>query len=161
MAQPEDSMLDEPQIAQTDAQPLARIRLTIPRAEIRQVMGPGIGEVMATLAEQGVAPAGPWFTHHLRMDPAIFDFAICVPVAAPIENAGRVEPSELPAAKVVRVTYHGPYEGLPAAWAEFDAWIAEQRLATGPDLWERYVAGPESNADPSQWRTELNRPLAR
>ena len=154
-------MLDEPQIAQTDAQPMARIRLTIPRSEIQHVMGPGIGEVMATLAEQGVAPAGPWFTHHLRMDPAIFDFAICVPVAAPIRGAGRVEPSELPAAKVVRATYHGPYEGLSSAWAEFDAWIAAQGLATGPDLWERYVAGPESGSDPSQWRTELNRPLAR
>ena len=31
----------------------------------------------------------------------------------------------------------------------------------GQDLWERHVAGPESNPDPATWRTELNRPLAR
>jgi effector-binding domain-containing protein len=152
-------MLEKPQIAKTDAQPTAVIRLTIPRSEIQHVMGPGIGEVMATLAEQGVTPAGPWFTHHLRMDPAIFDFEICVPVAVQVAGAGRVSPSELPAATVVRTTYCGPYEGLPAAWAEFDAWIAAEGLTTGPDLWERYVAGPESSPDPSQWRTELNRPL--
>ncbi len=55
--------------------------------------------------------------------------------------------------------YHGPYEGLGPAWAEFDAWIAAERHAPASDLWECYVAGPESNPDPATWRTELNRPL--
>ena len=65
--------LDEPRIVQARVQPTAVIRLTIPRAEIRNVMGPAIA----------------------------------------------------------------------------------------PDLWECYVAGPESNPDPATWRTELNRPLTR
>ena len=50
-----------------------------------------------------------------------------------------------------------PYVG--AAWGEFDAWIAAQGLAAAPDLWECYLAGPESGPDPTTWRTELNRPL--
>ena len=50
-------MLDKPQIVQTDAHLTAIIRLTIPREEIRNVMGPGIAELMA--AVQGIAPAGP------------------------------------------------------------------------------------------------------
>ena len=29
------------------------------------------------------------------------------------------------------------------------------------EVWERYVAGPESSPDPTAWRTELNRPLTR
>ena len=62
-------MLDTPQIIKTTAQLTAVIHLTVPRAEIRNVMGPGIGEVRAAIAAQGIAPAGPWFTHHLRMDP--------------------------------------------------------------------------------------------
>ena len=37
-------MLDTPQITQTADQFTAFIRLTIPRKEIRNVMGPGIGE---------------------------------------------------------------------------------------------------------------------
>jgi effector-binding domain-containing protein len=61
----------------------------------------------------------------------------------------------------VRTVYHGGYEGLPSAWAEFDAWIASEGLAIGPDLWEVYVTGPESGPDPAIWRTELNRPLIR
>jgi effector-binding domain-containing protein len=60
---------------------------------------------------------------------------------------------------VARVVYRGPYEGLGAAWGEFDAWIAANGHKPGTDLWECYVAGPESSPDPAAWRTELNRPL--
>lgn len=153
-------MLDTPQVTQTAPQQTAVIHLTIPRAEIRNVMGPGIGELMATVAAQGIATAGPWFTHHLRMDPNIFDFEIGVPVTAPVAAAGRVKGGELPATRVARTVYRGPYEGLGAAWGEFDAWIAAEGYKTAPDLWECYVAGPESSPDPASWRTELNRPLA-
>ena len=90
-------MLDTPRITQTPAQPTAIIRLTIPREEIRYVMGPGIGELMAALAA---------------------DFETVVPVTAPVSTAGRVKVGRLPATTVARTVYHGPYEGLGPAWAE-------------------------------------------
>ena len=152
-------MIDTPQITQTTAQLTAIIRLTIPREEIRNVMGPGLSELMAAIAAQGIAPAGPWFMHHLRMDPDVFDFEISVPVTAPVAAEGRVKPSQWPAMKVARTIYHGEYEGLGAAWGEFDAWIAANGHKPASDLWECYVAGPESNPDQATWRTELNRPL--
>src|SRR3989304_6054390 len=142
-------MIDKPQIVQTVAQHPAIIHLTIPREEIRNVVGPGLGEVMAAVAAQGISPAGPWFTHHLRMDPDTFDFELSVPVTSPISPSGRVQAGQLPAATVARTIYHGPYEGLGSAWAEFDAWITAQGHASGPDLWECYLAGPESNSDPA------------
>src|SRR4029077_15631511 len=114
-------MLDQPWITETSVQLTAAIRLTIPREEIRNVMGPGIAELMAAVAAQGMAPAGPWFTHHLRMDPATFDFEIWVPVTAPVAASGRVKAGHLPATTVARTVYHGPYEGLGGAWGEFDA----------------------------------------
>ncbi len=152
-------MIETPQIVQTTGQLMAVIRLTVPRAEIRNVMGPGLAELKATVEAQGIAHPGPWFTHHLRMDPAIFDFEICVPVTATVTATGRVQPGEWPAIKVARTVYHGPYEGLGSAWGEFDAWIVAQGLKPTPDLWECYVAGPESSSDPAAWRTQLNRPL--
>jgi effector-binding domain-containing protein len=155
----ETPMLDKPQITQTAAQTIAIIRLTIPREEIRNAMGPGISELMAAIAAQGIVPAGPWFNHHLKMDPDIFDFEISVPVTAPVVATGRVRPSQLPAATVARTVYHGPYEGLGPAWSEFDGWITAQGHTPGQDLWECYVTGPDSNPDPATWRTELNRPL--
>ncbi|MCC6857707.1 MAG: GyrI-like domain-containing protein [Bryobacterales bacterium] len=152
-------MIEIPQILRTGAQLAAVIRLIIPREEIRTVMGPGIGELMAAIAAQGIAPAGPVFSHHFRMDPKVFDFEVGVPVARPVSPAGRVKPGELPAARVARTVYRGPYEGLGEAWGEFSAWLQANGHTPAPNLWERYVAGPESNPDPSTWRTELNRPL--
>jgi effector-binding domain-containing protein len=154
-------MINTPEIKQSAAQITATIRFTIPREEIRNVMGPGIGELMAAVAAQGIAPAGSVFSHHFRMDPSIFDFEVGVPVAKPVTPAGRVKPGELPATTVARTVYCGGYEGLGAAWGEFGKWIAANGHTPALDLWECYVAGPESSPDPATWRTELNRPLIR
>src|SRR5687767_2141774 len=116
-------MIDAPRITSTEAETTAVIHLTIPRDQIRTVMGPGIKELMATVSAQGISPAGPWFTHHLRMDPATFDFEIGVPVTSPVAPSGRVSPGQLPATTVARTVFRGGYEGLPTAWREFDAWI--------------------------------------
>lgn len=154
-------MIDKPYIVETTAQPAAVIRLTVPREEMKSVMGPAIGEVMSAVAAQGGKAAGPVFSHHFKMDPKVFDFEVGVPVESPVKAAGRVNPSELPAATVARTVYRGPYEGLGPAWGEFDKWVAENKHEPRPDLWESYAAGPESGDDPTTWRTELNRPLVR
>lgn len=152
-------MLDTPTIVQTDTQPTAVIRLKIRRDQIREVMGPGMQELMQTLAAQRIAPTGPLFSHHFRMDPEVFDFEIGAPVATPVSPAGRVQPGELPGVRVARAVYTGPYEGLGEAWGEFGDWIASEGHRAALDLWECYANGPESGPDPATWRTELNRPL--
>jgi effector-binding domain-containing protein len=152
-------MIDTPKITTTPAQITAMIHLTVPRTEIQKVMGPGLTEVMAAIAAQGITATGPWFTHHLRMDPKVFDFEICVPVNTPVTPVGRVMTGKMPAAKVSHTVYHGPYEGLGEAWGELTAWIEAEGLKPAPDLWEVYALGPESGPDSAQWRTELYKPL--
>jgi effector-binding domain-containing protein len=93
------------------------------------------------------------------MTPEAFDFDICVPVSAPVTAVGRVKPGQRPAVKVVRTVYHGPYEGLGLAWREFSEWMEANGYKTAADLYECYVVGPESTADPANWRTELSRPV--
>jgi effector-binding domain-containing protein len=153
-------MLEKPHLTETATQLTATLHLTIPREEIQNVMGPGIQEVTKTIAAQGIAPTGPWFTHHLRRPTDTFDFEICVPIATPVTPAGRVRPGTWPAMRVARTVYQGPYEGLGEAWGEFIEWIESHGHQTADDLWERYLIGPDSNPDPAAWRTELNRPLA-
>jgi effector-binding domain-containing protein len=152
-------MIDPPQIVQTVAQSTAVIRLTIPKHEMRTVMGPGWHELMGALSAQGIAAAGRWFTYHLRMHPDIFDFEIGVPVDKPLAAVGRVAGGHLPAATAARTIYHGPYEGLASAWPQLDAWIVAQGRTPGPSLWETYVTDPSSSSDPATWLTELTRPL--
>lgn len=152
-------MIETPHITQSDACQTAVIKLSIPRADIRHVMGPAIQEVIAAVVAQGVGPAGAVFSHHFAMHPDTFDFEVGVPVSAPVTPVGRVQSGELPAARVVRTVLHGDYELLPGAWGEFKDWIEKEGLPCAPDLWEAYVIGPQSGPNSSGWRTELNQPL--
>jgi effector-binding domain-containing protein len=153
-------MIDTPQITQTEARVAAVIRITVPRQEIRNVMGPAMSELQSTVAAQGVTPDGPMFSHHLRMDPDTFDLELGLPVPSVVQG-GRVQPGGLPAATVARTTYYGAFEGLPGAWGELHAWMRANGHEPGGDLWESYVTGPETDPDPATWRTELTQPLAR
>ncbi len=69
-------MIDKPRVVQTASHPTAIIRPTIPQTEIRNITRPGCRELTAAVAARGIATAGPWFAHHLRMDVATFGFEI-------------------------------------------------------------------------------------
>ena len=152
-------MIDTPAIVTTSVQLMACIHVTVARSEIQRVMGPGLKEIMETIGAQGAKPSGPWFTHHLKIEPGSFDFEICVPVEAKIRASGRVNAGEWPAMKVARTIYHGGYQGMGGAWGQFEAWIKDNGYTSATDLWERYLVGPESGLGQEEWKTELNRPL--
>ncbi len=152
-------MISSPEILQIEAQVAAIIHIKTPRTEMAKVFGPAVTELMAALAEQGVEPDGAVFAHHLKMSPEFFDFELGVRVSAQVKAAGRVQPGQLPAARVARTIYSGPYEGLSAAWGEFSDWIKAKGHEVAGNLWEIYSVGPHSTPDPSGWRTELVRPL--
>lgn len=147
-------MIDEPWIVRTEAQPAAVIHVTVAKDKIREVMGPGLKELRDTLAAQGIEPAGPWYTHHLTLDPSKWDFEIGLLIAAPIKPQGRVKPGELPARTVARTVYHGGYEGLGTAWGELMSWIEAEGHVAASSLWEVYL-------EESPCRTELTRPLVK
>jgi effector-binding domain-containing protein len=152
-------MLDKPAFAQTESQIAAVIHITVPRDQIQQVMGPAMMEVIEAVKAQGIGPTGPLFAHHFGMTPGIFNFEVGVPVAAPVKPSGRVKPSEIPAAAIMRTVYTGPYEGLGEAWGDFQDLVEAEGRTLGPNLWERYLAGPESSPDSATYRTELNQTI--
>ena len=152
-------MIDTPHIIQSPAQLTACISLVVPTSEIRNVMGPAIEELIATITAQGITPAGPLFSYHRRRPSEVFDFEISFPVNAPITPTGRVTNSQLPARRVARTVYHGSYEGLATGWGALMDWIEASGHQEADDLWEVYLAGPNSTDNPAQYRTELNRPL--
>ena len=152
-------MLDKPALVQTSAQIAAVIHVTVPRDQIQEVMEPAIKEVIGAATAQGIGPIGPVFAHHFEMKPGIFNFEVGVPVSAPVKPVGRVKAGELPAAKVMRTVYTGPYEGLGEAWSEFMDFIEASGHQPAEDLWERYLTDPNANPDMSTHQTELNRPL--
>lgn len=152
-------MISAPEIIQTSAQEAAVIHLDIPRSAMMQQFGPAVGELLGVLQAQGIEPIGGVFAHHLQMSPDRFNFELGIKVTKPVQNAGRVKRGALPAVKVARTIYSGDYEGLPGAWQEFGNWLKGKGLNTEPGLWELYSVGPQSSPDPTNWRTELNKPL--
>ena len=152
-------MLSLPEVIDSPVQAAAVIHLNVRRSEMMKIFGPAIAELMAVLAAQGVQPLGAVFAHHLAMTPEFFDFELGVRISGPLKAAGRVKPGALPAARVARTIYTGPYEGLPAAWGEFGAWIKASGHEPAEDLWEVYTTGPQSMPESAGWHTELNRPL--
>ena len=153
------AVIDPPRIVRLEPLPIAVLPLVVARAEIQHVMGPGLAELRAAVEAQEVAVTGPWFTHHRRITPELFDFEIGLAVERPIEAAGRVVPSVRPAMTAAQAVHRGGFEALGAAWGELGAWIAREGHVAATDLWERYLVGPESSPRPEEWATELTRPL--
>lgn len=152
-------MMSPPELLDLLRVETAIIHLVVPRAEMPKVFGPAVQELFGVLARQGVESIGPVFAHHLAMPPGMFDFELGVAVASPVAPEGRVKPGALPAGRVARTTYTGPYEGLHAAWSAFDGWLVENGLHKAANLWEVYGYGPDKTTDPATYRTELYRPL--
>ena len=68
---------------------------------------------------------------------------------------GGVHPGVLPAGRVAHVVHAGSYDRLGETWGLLGAWIAEQGLTPGAELWEVYMTEPTPDMDPSALRTEL------
>jgi effector-binding domain-containing protein len=153
-------MIENPEVTTLDEQDCAVVHLTISRSEIQTAMEPARAELFGALEAQGLEPAGPWFTWHLRRPTETLDFHVGVPVSRPVSPSGRVTASRLPSGRVVRAVHRGDYAGLRDAWGQLQAWMETHDLTPGEEFWEVYLEGPETGGDASKWRTELNRPLS-
>ncbi len=152
-------MIDEPYVLTTQPRRAAVIHVTVEHAKIREVMGPGLAELQAALADQDIKPTGHWYTHHFSLTPETFDFEIGMPLDDAVFPTGRVRGGVFMGGKVARTIFRGDYPGLAGAWSELDAWISSHGLKPARDLWEVYLVGPEADPGPANWRTELSRPL--
>ena len=149
-------MITTPEITTTTEVPTATIHLVVPGKDMPKYMDPAIQEIIKVLAEQDIRPAGPMFSYHHCRPSATFDFEIGFPVEKAIRESGRVKNGKLPAERVARCVYQGPYEGLAQAWPKLQEWIREQGLPETSRFFERYLNNPDEVKDPKDYRTELN-----
>ena len=141
------------------SQPIVGIRVTAKMTELGQMMGPLFGEVMAHIQQNGQHPAGMPFAIYHGMDSGEVDVECGIPVASPVEGAGRIRATELPAGTVATVRHTGPYEGLGETWAALTQWMSSQGLVPAGAPWEVYVTDPGTEPDSSKWRTEIFFPV--
>ncbi len=152
-------MLSPPQIAHQPFQRAAVIRLILRHADLRLAIPLALAELRSILADQRLEAIGPPFAHFLRRTSTHFDLEVGLPIADPVRPSGRVDPGQLPACTVARAVHLGPWSHLATAWLDLDLWLAPHAQTPANDFWETYLTDPLATPDPTQHRTELNRPL--
>jgi effector-binding domain-containing protein len=136
-------------------QPSAVVRGRVTHQGIAAFLGRAFGEVMAVVAPQGLAPAGPAFGRYRPTDDGGWDIEAGFTLARPLDGAhGDVEPATLPGGLAARTLHVGDYSGVGAAYQALDSWLAEHGYTPSGQPWECYLDGPEV-ASP---RTEVYQP---
>ncbi|MBZ0207967.1 MAG: SRPBCC domain-containing protein [Flavobacteriales bacterium] len=149
-------LIGTPEVIRTKEMPTAVIHLKIPGKDMPKYIDPAVKEILKTLSEQGLQPVGPMFSYHHCRPSDTFDFELGFPVSKRIKEVGRVVNGVLPAEKVARSVYQGPYEKLASAWGELQAWVKGQGVSDSGRFWECYLNNPAEVKDPKEYRTELN-----
>lgn len=149
-------MITSPEVITTQEVATAAIHLVISCQDMPTHMDPAIQELIETITGQRIPITGPLFSFHHRRPGETFDFEIGFPVPKTIKEEGRVKNSKLPAVKVVRSVYQGPYEGLAQAWSALQIWVREHGHGETGIFWESYLNNPNEVKDPKDYRTELN-----
>ncbi len=144
---------------QVEAQHILTIRATTTIDKLPELLGELFGEVYTHILQHGQQPVGMPFSMYHAMDGVNVDFESGMPVASPLEGAGRVQAGELPAGTVAAVTHMGPYEALGQTWVALMEWIESQGLQPAGPPWEVYVTDPGAEPDQSKWRTDIFFPV--
>jgi effector-binding domain-containing protein len=135
------------------------IREVVPNAQIGSKMGQIFGELMAYFGKNKVMMTGPPFALYHDHDDEKTDMEVGFPVAGLQKGEGRVRPCSLPGGKTVTATHVGPYERVVDTYTEMHKWIQAKGYKPKKVMWERYLNGPDTVKDPSEYITEVFWPI--
>ena len=129
------------------------------RDAIGQLFERALPQIFGYLGGAGIQPAGPPLGVYYSVTEDGFEMAVAVPVSEPIPEGGPLSAGKLPGGRAVTSTYEGHYEGLSAAWTEFNQAVDDAGHERRSPSWEDYVIGPPDEEDPSRWKTVLVQPI--
>jgi len=150
---------DEMHVREFAEQHVASVRMKVDMTEIARSLAIMLPEVMTHLTRTGVVPAGAPFSRYHSIEGTTVDLEAGIPVATPIQDAGRVKASTLPGGKTAVAWHVGGYHELPTTYAALGAWIEAQKLEKRAPYWEIYWTDPGLEPDMSNWRTEVLWPV--
>jgi effector-binding domain-containing protein len=154
----------EPRIETRSAQPYAAIASTTSMRDggFGDVIDSSLPTVLEHLASIGVEPVGPPLVIYRVIDmDGDLEIEVGWPVASEIEPGDRVGTGTLAAGRYVIGRHVGPFDGLENANAELQDWAEGQGVewAMHGDHWdaryESYLSDPQTEPDPSAWRTDI------
>ncbi len=113
--------MTEPMIEQRPKQHYAGIRTRVRASKFSTKFPAFADEIFRWLDGRGIEPAGPLFMrYHIINMGNLMDVEVGVPVAAPIQGNGRIEPGIIPAGRYAALTYTGVKHGIAGNAALLD-----------------------------------------
>ena len=146
-------------LQQVTAQPTLVVRLNIGSRDMGEVISHALNAVQEYLMRAQIRPVGPPFTRYLVMSDELKRAETGFPVEWAVEGSQLVVASQLPAGRVARMVYTGPYGGLMAAHNSIVDWIRGRGLTPAGGPIEIYLNDPETVDDASEYRTEIIWPI--
>jgi DNA-binding transcriptional MerR regulator len=143
------------------ATPAVAIQAEIDLSDLSLWYHGALGELSATIAVQGLQPAGPsggLFSNDLfqyeRGEATVF-----VPIAGATQTAGRIVPLVVPAAELAVAIHTGSHTSMNQTYGALGAYVARHALAVAGPVREYYLVDERMSSDPGQWRTEIGWPI--
>jgi effector-binding domain-containing protein len=161
MLSEEPPMTYEIHLRETQPQPAASIRGRAAWAELGPFISGAMMEIFGVAGGQGVRFAGPAFGiyHSPDSTEAEVDLEVGMPVAEPVEPAGRVVATVIPGGLVAATVHCGRYEEVAPAYRALGEWVQEHGHETSGPPREVYLVGPDQVQDPGALRTEILWPI--
>lgn len=132
----------------------------IPMDHMTEYFGRAFATAAAELSRQGLFPAGPPVAlYHGAPSENAADITAGFPVAEPLSPTPAAVLQSLPGGPAIVAVHSGPYDTLGQTYAELTEWMTEQNLKPAGDMWEEYLVGPDSEANPAKWQTRIVFPL--
>ena len=150
------------EIKEIAEQPALLIRERAPLEELKTVIPAAIRDVQAHMEALGATDAGPPFVVCPFPDEeGMVAVETGWPVSGPVDGAGRIEFTILPACMAVAYVHRGPYEELDRSYRELAALMEREGLVAAGAPRELYPTNPEEVLDPADWITEIQMPIVR
>lgn len=143
--------LDEPQrFAYT-------VRATIPPSQLSMFFARSYAAIAQGTDEKIVG--APFAIYHLWSKDST-DVEAGMPIEQAGMGSGTLTPRTLPATRIVRAAYFGPYEGTEAAHNQVYEYTKQKHLTITGSPWEVYITDPGTEPDPSNWLTYICYPVS-
>ncbi len=147
------------QEAMQEEQLIVGARAVIHVTAVIEFFSKALPAVAAELAREDLTATGPPVTVYRERNADYFQVTAGFPVDR--RPAGdTLARAVLHAGPVVRAVHVGPYERLGSTYAQVGRWFLARGIFPPATMWEQYVVGPTTTADPDQWRTVVVFPLS-
>lgn len=141
------------------AQEIVGLHESVRMEELKEFFPRAMAAAGEALAARGLDPAGPPVALYEGMTEGTFDVTAGFPVPPGAAPSDDVVAAMLPGGATVEVIHEGSYEDMSNTYEELTGWFEENGMTQPTVMWEEYLVGPESGADPGHWQTRIVYPV--